>query len=170
MENIQDLLQTDEEVNERDIFLAVCGEDEGQESRCITSIRMCDINVRTNEDVTLDEVVIDTPIVNIYRTMNTTIVDLTFPSVTDFDFINVTARLNYFIKTEFEPLDEEVVRSIVLTLTPKEEYIEYYVTGLYGTYTLMPSVAGGDIDTIRFFFSNELFGTYQVRLSDIEME
>ena len=133
----------DVSITERDIFLACCGEDDEGQSKAIVNIRMADMDTDRDEEIsTLDEIVTQTPIVNIYRTKGMTMVDLTFQTVTGFDFVNLVGRLNHFMRAEFEPLDESILRAVIVTLTPTEEYVEYYATGMYGTWFLMPSVPG----------------------------
>ena len=155
-------------MNERDILTAICGINDNGRSKAITAIRMVDVDVETGEDYKIDEFVIDSPVVNIYRTIDKTMLDLTFPGNEEYDLVNTAGRLNTFIDAEATPACERLVRSIVVSVTPKDDYPEYYSSGVNATWVVMPKSPGTDPDTIRFIFDNEFFGTYQILLSEDE--
>lgn len=147
---------------ERDILLASCGINPDGASNAITAIRLEDVNCLTKMTRPVDEIILDSPIINIYRTIGTTTVDLTFTDVNDYEFLNTVARLNDFIRMDFAPREEEIIRSISVSITPKEVYTDFVSTGIFGVFNLQPANIKGPIDTIRFFFDNEAFQTFRI--------
>ena len=161
-EEIKDMeLPKDGDITERDIFIACCGEDEDNNPRSIVAVRMSKYDAATGEEIELaDEVILDEPVVNIFRSPRFTMVDLTFiPN--SFSFVNLTARMQDFIKAEnMAGESDNIIPSIALTLNPKDHLGVFYCTGLHGAWSLMPSKVGYKIDTMRFTFDNTMFGSF----------
>lgn len=158
----KETMNLNDDYTEKDILIAACGEDIDGFSKAITAIRLEDINCNNGDIRTVDEILLDSPIINIFRTKGTTTVDLTFTDSNDYEFMNTVARLNDFMKASFSPDGSEVIRSICVTITPKEVFTDFLSTGIYGVWNLQPSNIGGSIDTIRFFFDNDYFQTFRL--------
>lgn len=152
--------------SELDVFIAACGNDEFGNSKASVAIKVSGVDVVKGEEVDeLDEIVLDEPIVNICKSYKFTMVDLTF-NPKSFDFVNAVARLQDFTKIEqLARGPENIVPSVILTVSPKSMIGEVYCTGMFGAWCLMPSQVGRAIDTIRFTFENDYFGTFFVDLN-----
>ena len=161
-EIIEDLKKADMLLPEKEVLLACCGEDEYGDAKAIINIKMSDVNLVENTEQVLDEIIMDNPIVNVFRSLLNTTVDFTFANPQDYEFINLVGRLNSFMKAEMEPAEDNTLRALFVTITPKEDLVDYFSTGMYGTWFLQPSKVGGAVDTIRFIFSNEFFKTFRI--------
>ncbi len=155
-------------MTEREVFVAACGVDEEGVNRSLVKIETKFLTMDGEEDA-VGEITLDGPVVNIFRSMRFTMLDLTYDSGTDFDFVHAVQLLKDFSVPE-NSLDDEDTRvpCIQLTVMPKELDGVYYITGVHGTWCLMPSVPGRADDTIRFLFENDLVHTYRINETEID--
>lgn len=146
---------------EKDVLLACCGDDEDNNANAITAIRMSIMDLVTGDEVRVeDEITMTEPVINISRGPRFTMVDLTFMP-NSFNLVNAVARMQAFIKAENRQDDaENLVPSIFLTISPKNFDAVTYCTGAHGAWYVMTSKIGHPMDTIRFIYDNELFGTF----------
>lgn len=158
-------------MTEKEIFIAACGVDMDDNPKATVQIKASVLNVQDNEETELKEFTTDTPIVSIFRSYRYTMVDLQFPSSTDYDYQQATSLLREFSNPENSIEDEaDKIPSIVLTVAPKSLELEYFVVGIHGAWCLMPSELPTEIDTIRFIFDNELLHTYKFNDSELDQE
>ena len=151
----------EEGMRELEVMRACCGEDEEGFSRAAVSVKL----MMLKEDETaeeIDEIVLDNPIVNIYRDPRRTLIDLTFPNVKDFEITNLAVRLQSFMGEKMT-MQRDAVPSIMMTLAPKELFGQYFISAIHGMWFLMPSAVGGVIDTVRFIFENDFVDCFEVR-------
>ena len=133
----------EEGMRELEVMRACCGEDEEGFSRAAVSVKL----MMLKEDETaeeIDEIVLDNPIVNIYRDPRRTLIDLTFPNVKDFEITNLAVRLQSFMGEKMT-MQRDAVPSIMMTLAPKELFGQYFISAIHGMWFLMPSAVGGVI-------------------------
>lgn len=158
-------------MTEREIILSCCGEDEYGDTRSTVAVKLSKINLNEGSEDILDEMLFDNPIVNVLRNPRFTMVDLTFLSTEDFEFVNLAARLQDFSKAENTAENEEctIGPTIVVTIIPKETKGEYYCSGMHGVWCLMPSKVGVPIDTVRFIFDNELFQAFHNDFDSVDI-
>lgn len=156
-------------MTEKDIMKACCGTDEVGNTNSAVKVQNLILNITTGEQKIINEVTLDNPSVNMFRSFRYTMVDLIFNSHTDYDFLNTTSMLNAFTVSDNSMDSEDYnVPSIVVTICPKEYDCEYYTVGMHGAWCLQPHIAGEEINTIRFIFDNELFHTYEVNDTSID--
>lgn len=161
MDNIEKQpLETIENLTEHDVFKNTCGEDEKGNAKAVTVIKLSDFYIKDEKEIVLDEIVLNNPIINIFKTPVQVMVDLTFINSSDYEFINAVARMQDFIKMENRNPSPEVLSTIVLTLLPKEYLGNIYLTGIHGTFCIIPSKPDVPVDTIRFIYNNEYFHTF----------
>lgn len=150
------------EMNERKIFSVSCGEDEFGVSKSMVSIKMSDFDIENEKETVYDEIILDNPVVNIFKTPALTMVDLTFTKPKDFEFINTVARLQEYVKTDMMSQNENIFSTIVLTIMPKDFLGELFCSGAHGTFCIMPSKPDVPADTIRFIFQNSYFYAFKI--------
>lgn len=149
-------------MNENDVFKSICGEDEYGNAKSMISIKLSDFDIQNEEENVLDEMILDNPIVNVFKTPALTMVDLTFTNPSDFDFVNTVSRMQSYILSDMRSINENVLSTIVLTIIPKEYLGEVYCTGIHGTFCIMPSKPDVPTDTIRFIFENTYFYSFKI--------
>lgn len=159
-------------MTERDVMISCCGEDDFGNNKATVAVKLSRINLETFEEDVEDEMLLDNPIINIFRNPRFTMLDLTFTNKEDFEFINLAARLRDFSRFEIMAANEEAMigPTIIVTLIPKETKGEYFCVGVHGMWVIMMSKIGGPIDTIRFIFDNELFTTYHNDFSGLDLD
>ncbi len=167
---MEQLNKEEMKLTERDILISACGEDEDGHSKSVVSVKMSEINSKTGEEKVIDELVLKTPIVNIFRSIKYTMIDLTYMWPSDFEFVNLFGRLQEFSKTDALNPDMDVMQTIVVTVSPKEYIGEFYLTGLHGAWSMQPSKSGAKIDTVRFIFDNEFFNVFAIDTGEEEQE
>ena len=158
-------------MTEREIFLSCCGNDEKGDNKATIALKLSKINLNNGDEEVKDEMLFDNPVVNIIRNPRFTMIDLTFTNKEDFEFVNLVARLQDFSKAEntAETDDAMIGPTIILTVIPKAYKGEYYCSGMHGVWVVMPSRIGGEIDTVRFIYDNELFMAYNNDISQVDM-
>lgn len=95
-------------------------------------------------------------------------VDLRFENSLDYDLIQITklcADYVQMVKNEMGKYNKPL--SLVVSLTPAGEY-DALIIGRDGFWSLIPSEAGGEPDTIRFIFMAEDFGAYELSEDAVE--
>lgn len=145
-------------MKELDVIREACGVDEDGNAKAVVSVKLSEINTGTLQEKVLDEVLLDNPKVQIYRSVRYTMVDLIFGSPMDFEFINVWGRLNGFCNEIGEDMNS--MRTIVITISPKSLMGEYFLCGLHAAWSLMKSRPDGEMDMIRFVMDSEYFGVF----------
>ena len=158
-------------MTEWEVMISCCGEDEFGNTKATAAIKLSRINLETFEEEVIDEMLLDNPIINIFRNPRFTMLDLTFTNKEDFEFVNLAGRLQSFTWDESVTMNPEgtIGPTIIVTLIPKESRGEYFCVGIHGLWVIMQSMVGAPVDTVRFIFDNELFTTYQNDLSDIDI-
>ena len=154
----------DRKLKEIEVLRSCCGEDEEGYSRAGAVITMLRLKGEEQAEK-VDEAVFDNPVINIYRDVRRTMIDLSFMDIMDHEFTNVVMRLQAFV-TERISMGCEAVPSVMVTLAPKEYFGRYYISALHGMWFLMPSAAGGSVDTIRFIFDNDCVSCFEVSDED----
>ena len=149
-----------EEIREFDVMQACCGMDEDGYARAVCAVKMLFLTGET-EPEEADEIVTDAPVVNIYPDALRTMIDLTFRNTADYEFSNLVLRLQEFVRMDLSARSD-AVPSIMVTVSPKEWMGRVYLSAIHGMWCLMPEVAGGEVNTVRFFFENESVGCYTV--------
>ena len=150
-------------MREKDIILSACGVGEyGEPKGCVT-VNFARWHMEEQREEVVKRLFTNEPVINITRTPRLTMVDLTFEMGEDSDF----HELLEFLRMSSEPensfdREEDVMPTLYVTIMPYIYEMEYFLTGLHGVWCLMPSVADGEIDTVRLIFNNELFSVYQV--------
>ena len=157
------------EISELDVMLACCGVDEDGVPNANVAIKFSNVNMETLEEEVVDEMIIDTAVVNMHRNPKFTMVDLVFQKSSDWPFVNAVGRLQKMVETtNLKPLDSEVLPTLVVTVAPYKFIDEYFCTGMHGIWCVMPSFADGPNNTLRFIFTNDCFGVYDVEhMADI---
>lgn len=163
-------LEIDERVRENDVFNAFCGIDEDGEFNAIADVRLCYISEDGEDERILDEYIFDTPVVNVFRTAGMTLVDLIFSGSGDHDLIQLVSSMSEFIKPGHVIDSDRYIKCISVTVTPKNEFSDYFSTGMFATWVLMSGMPGGEADTVRFIFDNEFFGTFMIDFSGDEAD
>ncbi len=158
-------------MTEKEVFIATCGVDEDKNNKSLIKVETKVFHIDDETEETISERTLDGPVVNIFRSMRYTMIDLKFRDNSDYDYINVSALLKEFCVPE-NSIDDKAsdIPAVVLTVMPKELEGEYYITGMHGTWTLMPSQPNRLADTIRFIFDNNLVHTYRVDAEDIDID
>ena len=158
-------------MTEKEVFIAACGVDDDQNNKSIVKIESKIFHTKNSTEEDVSERTIDGPVVNIFRSMRYTMIDLQFSDNSDYDYINVSAMLKDFC-TPGNSIDDlaEDIPAIVLTVMPKSLEGEYYICGMHGTWCLMPSQPNRLADTIRFIFDNNLVHTYQIDESQVDTD
>ena len=64
----------------------------------------------------------------------------------------------------------DVIPTIQVTIIPKGLLGDYFVSGLHASWCVMPSEAGGDMNTIRFIFQNEYLHCFEINDNEEDME
>ena len=158
-------------MTEKDVFRACCGRNEEGETRCAVQLQTILINTNSANPETRSEMNLNNPVVNIFRTLTFTMVDLTFDFENDHEFMQMADMLQEFCDVE-NAMDtvSSVIPSIVVTLLPKDLDYEFFCSGLQGIWCLMPSRVGRPFDTVRFIFNNESFRVYQTNTDELERQ
>lgn len=149
------------EISEKEVFEAVCGEDDLGQPKATVSVKLSDFNIANETEQVFREMLIDNAIVNVFKTPALTMVDLTFYSENDSRLAELSKMLMDFSKQSMSSSDENVLSTIVLTVVPKEDS-SIYVSGVHGTFCFMPSVIGGAVDMLRFIFQNDYISAFEV--------
>ena len=150
-------------ITEKEILSSCCGTDEEGFSRAVAVVRLSHINAETGEEErTFDEIILDEPVIEVYRSPALTTVDLIF-SPESFQLANCFARLQEFVRKQRELKyieGDEILPTVFLTISPRRYMDRFFCTGMHGAFYLMPSKVGYQPDSIRFIFNSALFGTY----------
>lgn len=156
-------------MTERDVFLASCGVGEEGQGKSVMQVATKFLNIADDTEEIVRQLTMDGAVVNIFRSMRFTMVDLKFGSGTDYDFIQTVQLLSEFTTAE-NSIDDNAERipCVQLTLMPKQLEGEYYVCGIHGTWCVMPSEAGRMPDMVRFMFDNDCLHTYRINEDAID--
>ncbi|MCR5791317.1 MAG: hypothetical protein K6G83_15645 [Lachnospiraceae bacterium] len=149
-------------VTEKDILSECCGLDGEGFPKAAIMVRLSFIKAEKGEEEAIyDEILMDEPAVQIFRSPALTMVDLVF-SPESFQLANCFARMQEFIHIQAgeEEKNDDILPTIFLTISPRQYMDRFFCTGMHGAYYLMPSKAGYKPDTIRFIFNSAMFGTY----------
>ena len=149
-------------IMEKDIISACCGLDGEGFPKASAMIRLSFIKPEKGEEEGIyDEILLDEPVVQIFRSPVLTMVDLVF-SPESFQLANCFARLQEFIHIPGggEDQNDDILPTIFVTISPGRYMDRFFCTGMHGAYYLMPSKAGYKPDTIRFIINSAMFGTY----------
>lgn len=149
--------------NEKNIFINACGYD-----KSIVNIETKYIN--TDDEETVDDVgsqVIDKVNVNLFKSLRQTLIDITYDSDTDYNFVQTVNMLKDFSKPENGlNMHNGKIPCIQCTISPTYYDGEYYITFVHATWCLMPSKIGDKADTIRFIVDNDLIHCYRLNASE----
>lgn len=149
------------EVSEKEVFEAICGEDDLGQPKATASVKLSDFNIANETEQVYNEMVIDNAIVNVFKTPALTMVDLTFYSENDSRLAELSKMLTDFSKQSMSSSDENVLSTIVLTVVPNKD-ASVYVSGIHGTFCFMPSAIGAAVDTLRFIFQNDYIYAFEI--------
>lgn len=149
-------------ISEKEVFRVICGEDEYGQPKSDVSVKISDFDMTTEEEHVLNELVVDNAIVNVFKTPALTMVDLTFSSGTDPQLVALIDLLNLYTQDNINP-DENILSTIVLTVTPKEDG-DVFLSGIHGVFCLMPIALQGKIkiNTVRFIFTNDYLYAFEI--------
>ena len=153
--------------SERDVLIACSGENFDGTPKAVCSVKLADINVETGNENVIDEIIVDSAIVNVFRSAVSTMVDLTFLNPQDYEFVDLVTRMQSFCKADMEPADPQTIRTIVVTIVPNE-FEECYCAGLNAAWVIQPSKVGALNDTVRFIIDSEYFNVYTVDFDTLE--
>ena len=158
-------------MTDKDVFKAACGITEDKDNKSLVKIETKFYSANDNSEADVEQRTIDGPVVNIFRSLRYTIVDLQFSDNSDYDYINVSQMLKNFSTPE-NSMDTvtDKIPAIVLTVMPKSLEGQYYICGMHGTWCLQPSAPNKLADTIRFIFENDLLHTYQVNPTALDYD
>ncbi len=162
-----EIFEINEQISERDIVITCCGEDDYGNPKALVSVKLADINVNTGEERVLDEVIVESAIVNIFRSVVSTMVDLTFMDPEDYEFVSAVAHLQDFCRVDMEPGNSNVIRTIVVTVVPKK-FESAYACGFHAAWNIQPSKVGVKNDTLRFVFDSDYFNVFVADREEIE--
>lgn len=159
-------------LNEKEVMLSACGISEEGESKAYIKVTNAILDVTKNKQEVVDDIILDGPVVNIFRNFKFTMVDLTFSSGTDYEFINLSDTLKELSKPEKSlGEDEDLIPALIVTVAPKELDYEYYLTGVHASWCLTVSDTGMDtVDTVRFIFTNDMIHVYHMDTSEMVTE
>ena len=158
-------------ITEKDVYIAACGRDERGISKSLVKVESVILTEGGSEPNVISNMILDNPVVNIFKTRAFTMVDITFVSNDDYEFAQLMQMLSDFCKVE-NSMNEESgeLPAICISICPKEYNGEYIVVGMHAMWALHQSKAGNGIDTIRFIIENGFMHTYQVNIDALDME
>lgn len=159
-------------MTDKDVFQAACGVTEDKDNKSLIKIETKFIHTENGgSEETVEQRTLDGPIINIFRSLRYTMVDIQFADNCDYDYINVTQMLKNFCtpKNSMDTVADKIP-AIVLTVMPKSLQGQYYICAMHGTWCLMPSKPNRMADTIRFIFDNELIHTYQINPEKLDYD
>lgn len=158
-------------ITEKDIYIAACGRDEKGINKSLVRIENVVLTEGGSESNAISDMILDNPVVNIFKTRAFTMVDVTFVSNDDYEFTQLIQMLSDFCKVE-NSMNEESgeLPAICVSICPKEYNGEYIIVGMHAMWALHQSKAGNGIDTIRFIIENGFMHTYQVNMDATDME
>lgn len=158
-------------INEKDILRVACGRDKLGITKSMVKIETSIISMDGKDPINIDDMVLDNPAINIFKSMAFTMIDLTFDSSEDYELAQLFSMLTNFCKPENgigERFNE--VPAVCVTVCPKELDGQYYICGLHAMWSVMSSKGSNVNDTIRFIVSNEYLHTYQFNTDLIDTE
>lgn len=158
-------------ITERDIYLATCGINERGISKALVKVETAIVMNQNSTPDTVDSIILDNPVINMIKTRAFTMIDLTFPSGEDYEFINLSTMLSDFCSVE-NTMNEDngEMPAICVSICPKEYNGEYVVVGMHAMWTLHQSRKEKGIDTIRFIVENGFMHTYQLNVDGFNLE
>lgn len=158
-------------ITEKDIYIAACGRDEKGINKSLVRIENVILTEGGSESNAISDMILDNPVVNIFKTRAFTMVDVTFVLNDDYEFTQLIQMLSDFCKVE-NSMNEESgeLPAICVSICPKEYNGEYIIVGMHAMWALHQSKAGNGIDTIRFIIENGFMHTYQVNMDATDME
>lgn len=162
----------EEDVNEKYAFIVCCGENEDGDTNALVSVKLSYINMEDETESILDELILDNPVVNIFKSTKGAFIDLTFLYPEDYDFVNLVGRLQEFSKVENSAplLNGMDAPSIFITVTSKEYKGEWFCVGREAMWCVMPSNIGKPYDTVRFLMASDDLAGFHRDLSEIDMD
>lgn len=158
-------------MRERDVLIAACGVSEDEEPKAQVLIKTLFVNLKNGAEIEVDSIHLHGPVINCFRNMERMSVDIQFDCASDPDLIQCIQVLQKFCIPE-NSLDNqsENVPIISVTILPVSLGGEYYVTGIHGSWVVMPSQANRLPDSIRFIFNNDDFHTYRNDASNMNID
>ena len=152
----------------REIFNACVGVDEEGENKAAVKVETSVMHRNDMTEESVDEVVMDNPVVDIFQSDRLTIVNLKFSDPYDDDFLALSK-----IITDFQTFNmttrEDSAPIISLAAMPKGMN-GYYVMGVGGVAVLQPSKPGELADTASFIFTNDTIAAYLLNTDEVEAE
>ncbi len=153
-------------MTDKEVMMNCCGVDDNGLPRAMAALKMAKIHVKEAREEIKDELILDTPVISMHRGPKFTMIDLIFQDPGDFSFVNCVGRLQKFFRighsSEHEDTDEAVIPTLAVTIAPRELMDEYFVSGMHGIFTVMPSHIGMPNDTLRFIFTNDSFHVFSM--------
>ena len=150
-------------ITELDILTAACGADEGGYGKAVVLFENKIMNFETKQQKIFEDMTLNTPVLNIFRDMRHTMVDVMFENASDYDLIQLFNMLKRFTDIKnMKDLTELEVPSIQLTIIPNEYEGQFFITAFHGSWVLTSSQANRLPNTIRFIFDNDTFNVYSM--------
>lgn len=158
-------------ITEKDIYIASCGVDTRGINKALIKVETSILNIDGRDPDNIDSIVLDNPTVNIFKTRSFTMIDLTFASEDDYEFMNLTRVLTDFCKVE-NSMDEKngEIPAVCVSICPKEYNGEYVVVGMHAMWMIHQSSPLAGIDTLRFIVENGFMHTYQLNIDEFDIE
>ena len=145
----------------RDLFEAIEGVDENGEARAVCCLMIEKKFQDTNVSPEIQKIayMMDAR-VTVSLTSDFAVVDLTFDSYVDYDYIQAGDLCKeYTAMTDARYLAEDSELSLVLSITAKGDY-EFFWMGMDAAWSFMPERPEGMCNIIRLIFIREKFGAY----------
>lgn len=158
-------------ITEKDIYIAACGVDTRGINKALIKVETSILNTDGRDPDNIDSIVLDNPTVNIFKTRSFTMIDLTFASEEDYEFMNLTRVLSDFCKVE-NSMDEKSgeMPAVCVSICPKKYNGEYVVVGMHAMWMIHQSSPGRGIDTLRFIVENGFMHTYQLNIDEFDID
>lgn len=150
-------------LTEKDVFIAASGVTEDGDGKSLSQIATKFLDMGTGEEELVREMSFDGVIINIFKSLRMTMIDFKFESALDYNFVQASEMLKEFTSVENSADPESNRMPIVqVTIMPEELEGQYYITGVHGSWCLMPSEQGKAADIIRFIFDNDTVHTFRI--------
>lgn len=158
-------------LTEKQIFIEASGVDEEGTPKSLVQLATKFFDVNEGDEEKVREMTFDGAVVNIFRSLRMTMIDLKFESAVDYGFIQASEMLKEFTTAE-NSTDEETGRMpiVQLTIMPKELEGQYYICGIHGSWCLMPSEPGKAADIIRFIFDNDTVHSFEINETELDVD
>ncbi len=141
----------------KNIMLASCGEDIDGFSKSAISVKGSEFNFKEETENVIFEQILEEPVVNIFRSVGYSMIDLTFKSEDIEKLWELIRKMQSFSNIRMMPGSDDILPTVVVTIIPKEYDGEYYLSCMNAMWCIQPSVQNGEYDTLRFIVANDFF-------------